>query len=264
MIAAEEKLGRPVAEKFYRSNGDTYDRVAGLSTVGLDSWWKHLILKHMPPHPRRVLDQACGTGILTLKIASRYPRCQVTGVDMQEDYVAIARLKAKAMGLTNVEFIHGRPEDVILTSNSVDCITSSYLAKYADLDRLVGQAARMLRPGRGTLIVHELTYPSHGILRFLWRLHMKFLQTYSSARYPEWEETIRELPPVLQETQWLAILVDALRNYQFYDIQSKRLTLDATALVVARKPDDSSDEVTVSIDSEIKTRGQYRRRHDRP
>jgi hypothetical protein len=66
---------------------------------------------------------------------------------------------------------------------------------------------------------------------------MKLLQTYGSARYPEWEETIRELPPVLQKTKWLPDLIEILGNYQFSEIQAKRLTLDATALVVARKPD---------------------------
>src|SRR6266581_4195810 len=52
--------------------------------------------------------------------------------------------KAKDLQLTNIEFISGRAEDVIL-DGAFDCITSSYLAKYADLDRLIENARAMLR-----------------------------------------------------------------------------------------------------------------------
>jgi hypothetical protein len=45
-----------------------------------------------------------------------------------------------------VEFIHGRAEDVVLPGD-FDCITSCYLAKYADLGLLVNRAHDMLREG---------------------------------------------------------------------------------------------------------------------
>lgn len=54
-----------------------------------------LILDKVPKGSRQILDQACGTGILTFKIARKFPHCRVIGVDLQDEYISIARKKLK-------------------------------------------------------------------------------------------------------------------------------------------------------------------------
>src|ERR1700755_279784 len=102
------------------------------------------------------------------------PLCRIVGADLQDEYRGIARKKADALQLTAVEFIHGKAEDVVLEGD-FDCITSCYLAKYADLTRLVSQAHDMLRDG-GMLIMHELTYPTGLVFGFFWHIHFRLLQ----------------------------------------------------------------------------------------
>jgi demethylmenaquinone methyltransferase/2-methoxy-6-polyprenyl-1,4-benzoquinol methylase len=225
--------GTELANRFFSSNGTTYDQIANLSTVGLDIWWKKKILNKVPKDSARILDQACGTGILTFKIARRFPQSRVIGVDLQDEYVTIARKKAEDLQLANIEFISGRAEDVIL-DGGFDCIASSYLAKYADLDQLVENARGMLRAG-GVLIMHELTCPAHPVFARLWKLNFKFLQTYGAWKYPEWETAFRELPAVLQETNWVNELTEVLRANQFSSINAESLTFEASAIVTARK-----------------------------
>ena len=222
-----------LAERFFSSNGTTYDQIANLSTVGLDIWWKKIILSKVPKDSRQILDQACGTGILTFKIARKFPHCHVIGVDLQDEYISIARKKAKDLQLTNIEFISGRAEDVIL-DGGFDCITSSYLAKYAQLDRLIKNAREMLRVG-GVLIMHELTCPANPVLGSLWRLNFKFLQTYGAWKYPEWETAFRELPAVLEETNWVNELTEILRANDFSNISAESLAFQASAIVTASK-----------------------------
>ena len=65
-----------LAERYFADNGASYDHIARVSTLGLDAWWKQKILKKLPPAPQRILEQACGTGILTCKIARRHPSCR--------------------------------------------------------------------------------------------------------------------------------------------------------------------------------------------
>ena len=225
--------GTDLAERFFSSNGTTYDQIANLSTLGLDIWWKKLILNKVPKGSRQILDQACGTGILTFKIARKFPHCRVIGVDLQDEYISIARKKAKDLQLTNIEFISGRAEDVIL-DGGFDCITSSYLAKYADLDRLIENAREMLREG-GVLIIHELTCPANPVLASLWKLNFKFLQTYGAWKYPEWETAFRELPAVLKETNWVNELTEILNANEFSNINVASLAFQASAIVTARK-----------------------------
>ncbi len=226
-------IGTDIADKIFANNGASYDRIAMLCTLGLDIWWKNLILQQIPHNPSRIIDQACGTGILTLKIARRFPRCRVVGVEMHEDFLAVARQKAQALKLTNVEFILGRAEDVIL-EGGVDCITSSYLAKYAELDLLVKNARAMLRPG-GVLIMHELTVPVNPVFAALWRLQFRFLQAYGTWRYPEWEVSFRELPLLVKETRWLEDLTTALAAEGFSNIRVKPQLFEVSAIVSAQK-----------------------------
>lgn len=226
-------MGTDTARRFFASNGATYDRIAHLSTLGLDIWWKRKILDAIPQGSRYIIDQACGTGILTLKIARRFPRSRIIGVDLHDDYLAIARKKAQDLQVTNVEFIAGRAEDVVCESG-VDCITSSYLAKYADLDLLVGNARRMLRDG-GVLVMHELTCPVHPVYVGLWNLHFTFLQTYGAWQYPEWKTAFRELQALLKETRWVEELKRTLAEHRFTIMSSASLAFEASAIVTAVK-----------------------------
>src|SRR5438046_10746939 len=113
-----------LAEQFFSGNAASYDRIASFSTLGLDGWWKRKILNKIPKTSNRIIEQASGTGNLTCKIARRLPECRITGVELQEEYLNIARKKARK--LSNVEFIHGRAEEVMLEVE-FDWIASDYL-----------------------------------------------------------------------------------------------------------------------------------------
>ena len=225
--------GTALAERFFAGNSATYERIANLSSLGLDHWWKRKIVNKIPRNPGRILDQACGTGLLTFRITQRFPLCRILGVDLQGEYLRIAKQKAQALQLTTVEFIHGRAEDVVLQGD-FDCIVSCYLAKYADLHLLVNHAYDMLREG-GTLMMHELTYPTRLAGAFFWRIHFKVLQAYGNWKHPEWRVALRELPGYLKETVWLHELIDALKANKFTDINVEYLAFGASAIVSARK-----------------------------
>jgi len=222
-----------LAQDFFAQNGASYDHIARISTLGLDAWWKRKILKKIPRAPKRILEQASGTGILTCKIARRFPACRVVGVEPQEDYLRIARKKVRALGLTNVELIHGRAEDVVL-DGEFDCIVSDYLAKYVDLEPLVAQASRMLRQG-GVLIMHELTRPTRPLFLALWNTHFKVLQAYGRRRHPEWSLAFEDVPDLLARTRWVDELSQALRAHRFADIAIEPQLFGASVLVSARR-----------------------------
>ena len=220
-----------LAEQFFSGNAATYDQIARFSTLGLDGFWKRKILNKIPKTSNRIIEQASGTGILTCKIARRLPKCRITGVELHKEYLNIARKKAR--NLTNVEFIHGRAEEVIL-EGEFDCMASAYLAKYVGLDLLVVHARKMLRKG-GVLIIHELTRPTNLLFLTLWKMHFKFLQTYGKWKHPEWDIAFRNLPLLLEKTQWVDELTRALRANEFVDIKVEYLIFGASAIVSARK-----------------------------
>jgi demethylmenaquinone methyltransferase / 2-methoxy-6-polyprenyl-1,4-benzoquinol methylase len=100
------KYHQELAEQFFSGNAATYDQIASFSTWWLDGRWKRKMLSKIPKTSNRIPEQASGTGILTCKIAQLFPKCRIIGVELHEEYVNIARKKARDLQLTNVEFIH--------------------------------------------------------------------------------------------------------------------------------------------------------------
>jgi demethylmenaquinone methyltransferase/2-methoxy-6-polyprenyl-1,4-benzoquinol methylase len=224
--------GETIACRFFRGTGTTYDRMVNLGTFGFDLWWKRKIVAKIPAAPRRVLDQACGTGILTFKIAQKFPACGIVGVELREEYLAIAREKAVKRHLTNVTFIIGRAEDVSLNAD-FDCITSSYLAKYAEIEKWVTNAKQMLRNG-GLFIAHDFIYPPGPRFARLWEHYFRLLQTAGSRGYPQWRTIFYELPQLLRRTAWVTELIDSLQKSNFTDITVEFLTFGTSVLLTAR------------------------------
>jgi demethylmenaquinone methyltransferase/2-methoxy-6-polyprenyl-1,4-benzoquinol methylase len=226
--------GVEVAHRFFAGTGPTYDLIANLCTFGFDVPWKTKIIRKIPPEPVHIIDQACGTGILTLRIAKRFPTCRVTGVELRSEYLNIAKQKAASMKLKNLEFILGRAEDIVL-NKPADCITSSYLAKYAELRSLVGNAAAMLRQG-GVLAMHDFTYPKGHTFSRIWESYFKILRTMGVRFFPRWKTVFNELPDFLRKSRWVPELLVLLRENGFIDVRFESLTLGTSAIVTATRP----------------------------
>ncbi len=220
-----------LVHRFFSGTGTTYDRRAVLNTFGFDIWWKEKILQKIPEGSMQIMDQGCGTGILTLRIAKRFPHARVVGVELRDEYLRIARKKARVFKSGNIEFILSRAEDVLL-GDRFDCIVSSYLAKYAQLPVLIQNAQKMLRNG-GVLIMHDFTYPRGRLMAVLWEFYFRLLQT--AGEYSRWREIYSGLPGLLRETKWVSELVHILKENHFAGISIQRLTLGTSAIITARR-----------------------------
>ena len=228
-----DSLKTDYVRRFFPGTGSSYDHIVNICTLGFDRLWKQKIVEKIPEGSVRIMDQACGTGILTIGIARRFPQGRIIGVDVTGEYLHIARMKAGALGLNNIEFILGRAEEVH-PDQRFDCITSSYLAKYAEMETLVGNIRTMLREG-GMLIMHDFTYPSSRSFALVWGFYFKLLQTMGSWKYPQWKTVFDDLPGFLRESKWPDELTACLRKNSFSDITRQSLTFGTAAIVTARK-----------------------------
>lgn len=222
-----------LVHRIFAGTGPAYDHMVNLCTLGFDWLWKRNILEKIPDRPSRILDLACGTGILTFRIAKGFPGCHVIGVELRDEYLDIARKKAKAMGVVNVEFILSRAEDVLL-GEPLDCITASYLAKYADLTTLTRNMKRMLRKG-GVILMHEFTYPSYRPFAWIWEQYFKLLRAAGTWTHPDWRTMLLELPELVRKTHWTGELIGLLQEHSFSEITMESLTFGTSAIVTAKK-----------------------------
>jgi arsenite methyltransferase len=104
-----------------------------------------------------VLDLGSGAGADVLISARRVgARGRAIGLDMTDEMLELARANARDAGLGNVEFVKGYIEDIPLADASVDVVISNCVINLAaDKDKVLGEAARVLRAG-GRLAVSDV------------------------------------------------------------------------------------------------------------
>ena len=92
-----------------------------------------------------VLDVGCGGGLLTDSFASL--GCRVTGVDRSLPTVAAARAHATEQG-HEVRYLQGDAAELPFDDSSFDVICCCDVLEHVDdFDRVVGEIARVLKPG---------------------------------------------------------------------------------------------------------------------
>lgn len=118
----------------------------------LDGLERHL--RHLPRLPRaRVLDAGCGSGAMARLIASSHPEWDVVGLDVNPNYIAYARDRAKAASLDNLSFEHGDLQALSFAAASFDVVWSRFVLYFLPQPEIaIAEFKRILRPG-GEIVI---------------------------------------------------------------------------------------------------------------
>jgi 2-polyprenyl-6-hydroxyphenyl methylase / 3-demethylubiquinone-9 3-methyltransferase len=141
-------------------DNDVYDRLGG-------SWWDEnspLFLLHgitpgrfayfrdvlarqraIPASGSRALDIGCGGGFLAEEFAAL--GCQVTGIDPSRPSIEAARAHAAGRGL-RIDYLIGSGEQLPVPDSAYDlAYCCDVLEHVSDVDRVISETARVLKPG---------------------------------------------------------------------------------------------------------------------
>ena len=102
-----------------------------------------------------VCDVGCGSGVALEAMAQAYPASRFTGYDLSRNAVDIARAKMADAGLTNVDIVHARAEDLPTEASFDLVLTFDCLHDMTRPDDALAAVRRSLRPD-GTLLVKEI------------------------------------------------------------------------------------------------------------
>lgn len=141
-------VGQPFDKRQVRRAFDRaaagYDQAATIQRAMADEIIERLEFIKLAPH--QVLDVGCGTGYLTRRLARRYPRALVIGLDLSTAMLAQARRQVRWFARRR-RWINADAERVPLANASVDLLVSTATLQWCDLHAALAEFDRVLRPG---------------------------------------------------------------------------------------------------------------------
>lgn len=127
----------------YDKEADAYDASRGGETRAQAA--TEAVLGLIPEGPGRLLDVACGTGIVTRRLAAGRPALRVTGADLTS--AMVRRAGARMPGAV----VRADSRRLPFATGTFDAVTSIWLLHLLDdaddVRAVVAECARVLRPG---------------------------------------------------------------------------------------------------------------------
>ncbi|MCF2972540.1 class I SAM-dependent methyltransferase [Synechococcus sp. Nb3U1] len=167
-------------------------RVAALAVGGYGRL-RRLPLQGIHIHPQdRVLDLCCGPAEVTPILAELSQ--QVTGLDASPKALAAARKR-----LPKVEFVEALAQDMPFPDSRFDWVHTSlalHELPFADLEQVLREVWRVLKPGGGLLIL-DLHAPEQPLIWPGLALFLVFFETDTA-----WELLKLDLPEHLRQQGW--------------------------------------------------------------
>jgi 2-polyprenyl-3-methyl-5-hydroxy-6-metoxy-1,4-benzoquinol methylase len=139
---------------YWDSQAPTFDSQPdhGLRDKAVREAWRRLLLSCLPPAPAAVADLGCGTGSLSVLLASA--GYAVTGLDHAPEMIRAARAKASAAGV-GARFVTSDASAPALPAGSFKVVLSRHvLWAMPDIDLALAAWIRLLQPG-GVLVLIE-------------------------------------------------------------------------------------------------------------
>jgi len=136
----------------YRRYARVYDRLFG---AVLEDSRRKVLREVRLLQPRRILELGVGTGLML----DGYPRdSAVTGIDVSDEMLAIARWRVKRLELRNVQLELADGERLPYADASFDCIVLPYVLSVTPTpEKLVQEAIRLCAPGGRIIIVNHFS-----------------------------------------------------------------------------------------------------------
>jgi S-adenosylmethionine-diacylgycerolhomoserine-N-methlytransferase len=136
----------PGIESYYRLHARIYDATRWSFLFGRATILDRVAA--VQPRPARILEIGCGTGRNLVALARRFPGAQLTGVDISDSMLAIARDKTAALG-PRVNLLQRAYGPALDAPGGHDLVLCSYALSMFNpgFDQAIVAARRDLAPG---------------------------------------------------------------------------------------------------------------------
>ena len=219
----------------------TYDRLNRLMTFGLDRCWRRRAVRELSTlhSPLSTLDVACGTGDMVVELAKR--GCTVTGIDLSDEMLAIARKKIASansqFSILNSQFQKANAEALPFEDETFDAVTCAFgVRNFVHLELGLSEMLRVLKPG-GRMVILELATPDSAIICPFYNLYTKHIIPWLGSRIAGNREAYTYLPESIARFPKGDAFLDIIHHSSFiiHHCEQRKLTFGVCRLYVVEK-----------------------------
>lgn len=237
--ADNRRKGEQVQEMF-DAIAPSYDFMNTAMTMGLHRRWRDQALDAViedfgGAKPGDVLDIATGTGDVAFELHKRLPAARITGLDLSEGMLAIAREKLSRSDAATrrlMDFEQGDSLAISYPDASFDLVTVAYGVR--NFDRLgegLKEMARVLRSG-GRICIIELSEPEGAVLKGLYRLYTRTLIPAAGRLVSGDSRAYTYLPQSIAASPQRRAMTELMQEAGFKNCRWKSLTLGAVTYYI--------------------------------
>jgi S-adenosylmethionine-diacylgycerolhomoserine-N-methlytransferase len=159
-------------ERYYRLHSRIYDATRWSFLFG-----RTAILDDITAatSPARILEVGCGTGKNLVALAERFPQASITGVDLSETMLALARRKVARRFSGRVGLVHRAYTERLGDRPAFDLVLFSYALSMFNpgYDTAIAAAYRDLMPGGHIAVVDFCSTPLPAFARWMKANHVR-------------------------------------------------------------------------------------------
>ena len=231
-----EKVGQ--VEKMFDNIAPTYDLLNHRLSWNIDKYWRNTAIKalekYVTGNGTAILDVATGTGDLALLMAKKMPNADITGIDISEGMLEVARQKARQQDM-RMTFAKEDCNALSYPDNHFDAVTAAFgIRNFQNLEQGLSEMYRVLKPA-GMFCVLELTTPVSFPMKQLFHIYSNLilpfygkLISHDTSAYSYLNKTIEAFPQ--GET-----MMKILQKTGFSKTTFRRLTFGICTMYVVYK-----------------------------
>jgi ubiquinone/menaquinone biosynthesis C-methylase UbiE len=150
----------------------------------------------LPDAPLEILDVCCGTGCSSIAMAGKNPGYSVTGIDITENMLKVARRKAKKANLSQLSFREMNAAKMDFPDKIFDIVTISLALHEMPeslMESILSEIGRVLKPD-GRFYIIEWERPGGGIQKQLFGLIPVLFEPkgFKAFLKTNWEDLLKQ------------------------------------------------------------------------
>ena len=228
------KTKKEFVKYIFNDISKTYDFLNHFLSLGIDLVWRKKFIKSLNfKNGEKVLDVATGTGDIAFEIRKKY-NADITGIDLSENMLKIAKEKSIKFKIDDIEFIEGDAESLPFNDNTFDKLVISYgLRNLGDPKLGLTEFYRVLKPN-GKIGILEFMQPKSTVIATIFKFYFNHILPRIASLFSN-SKAYRYLPESVENFMSPQILVEMLNDVGFKDTKSKNMSFGITTILNGKK-----------------------------